>query len=468
MPYIAGRKSTLLFITVLSILSFSVLLAESADVHGWRDISRHRRAIFEGFPAGGAANALGFFSKSLVGNTVVSLSSTSLPPFSSQTPPSPSSVQSSPLQQSTSSASPPSQAAAGSTASSPAASSSSASASAGIVVQMTSASASISASTLISAVSPSSTTSALQAQVSALSSSPGVPENPAPSALSQSPESANDGIPSMTPIASSPSSTSSNSPSSSSFFSNKGAVAGTFTVVGLVGVAGIIGAGMLIARRRSSSRGGYEDDMEYLEKERGPDMHVPRSHSPDGGFTDMDHSGLGHSSSDLQRPPEAHLYPDHGVHMGYAHNTPMDDDPSYYGQDARYSPNTYGIEYPPGEAYGAPHQPTEAYRGGPNPQVEEYGNVTTQFQQAEYGGTFTHQADAHGEMSNPHEPYLYPEPPAVAQPAAAAVPSALRPSVKHKSVMNPFLQSPEQRDPHTSIDSFYGGIVQGNAEPAAF
>ncbi|KAG1783102.1 hypothetical protein EV702DRAFT_1274590 [Suillus placidus] len=222
-----------------------------------------------------------------------------------------------------------------------------------------------------------------------------------------------------TTASSTPSSTAS---SNSGFFSNTGAVAGTFTVAGLLGVAGIIGVGMLIARRRVSR--SYEDDMEYLEKKPEPSVEPSQSQNFVVGdaeeSSDIDHFG---NSMEVTVPPAAHFYSQQDVYHGQAANSSEGyENQGYYPQDA-YAPHEYGIAYPPTEPYAA---------------EDPYGGID----------------EAYGGMPNPFDD------------GGSGLPAALRPSVQRTQTVIAPPAAYRSPDLHHSIDSFYGsstGASNGHA-----
>jgi len=127
--------------------------------------------------------------------------------------------------------------------------------------------------------------------------------------------------------------------SSNGFFSNSGAVAGTFTVVALLGVGAIFSAFMYYRRRQRRLR----DDEEAAWFEKG------NGNGTSYGATDRASSfmsGENHESQDNIAPMTAagaDAYPDRSTHYG-----DMGMDMAEYG-----NPTTYGMEYPPGTAYAA-------------------------------------------------------------------------------------------------------------------
>lgn len=209
----------------------------------------------------------------------------------------------------------------------------------------------------------------------------------------------------------------------SSFFTNTGAVAGTFTVVGLVSIAGVIAVALLIIRRRHSR--SYEEDMEYLDKSpnRSSDLPMNQVISADDGFT----SEHGHyTASPMVASPPTVYYPDNAYAL---HPQAFSPDPSGshgyptgYTQDYAaqhiYSPDDYHIGYPP----STPHIESNM----PNP----HG-----FSDVELAST--------------------PVPP-----AQAAPPDVLRPSVKSAQ------STPKQwENTRFSVDSFYAGIATDYRSP---
>ena len=126
-----------------------------------------------------------------------------------------------------------------------------------------------------------------------------------------------------------------------SFFDNKGAVAGTFSVVGVVALGGIIVA-FLYAKRRAA-RLQDEEDMTYFEKYNGPSE---RASSP----TDMSFIGGAGGREDLNDAPmathaAADAYPDRSMHYGLP---TMDEYSTAQPMGLNFGT---GVEYPPGTSY---------------------------------------------------------------------------------------------------------------------
>ncbi|KII94624.1 hypothetical protein PLICRDRAFT_169361 [Plicaturopsis crispa FD-325 SS-3] len=166
-------------------------------------------------------------------------------------------------------------------------------------------------------------------------------------------------VPSVTSIAPTASQSDGAASSPSGFFENKGAVAGTFTVVGLVGAGIVIFIAVTILRRRQRIRRQDEDDVYF-------DKFEPTSHVTEDPFGNngLGGGGLGPSSTDLATVPADHTaYPDRGIEHG-VEQYPMDE---------------YGIGYPPGTAYaaalaqqGQPYQhPGYPYHDQPEQQQSE-------------------------------------------------------------------------------------------------
>ena len=196
-------------------------------------------------------------------------------------------------------------------------------------------------------------------------------------------------------------------------------MASTFTVVGLVGIAGVIAVALLIMRRRHSR--SYDEDMEYLD--RTPDL----SHDPpmtqvtsDDGFT-SDHGHYGTSPMALASPPAAY-YPDHAYAFHPqafpASSPPLHGHPAAYTQDYPaqhiYSPDGHNMTYP----------------------------------------TSTPRVDSN--MPNPHE---FADVELDSSPGPTP-PNALRPSVRPSPAI------PKQwGNARFSVDSFYAGIATDNRPP---
>lgn len=134
----------------------------------------------------------------------------------------------------------------------------------------------------------------------------------------------------------------------------------------------------MIARRRASRP--YEDDMEYLEKNREPPVELSQSQNFVVGDVE-ELSDLSHISQSMEVtvPPAAHLYPQHDVYLAHGHTANESDgfeNQGYYPQVA-YAPQEYGIAYPPRESFAAEDAYgglDEARSGMPNP----FDNVATE------------------------------------------------------------------------------------------
>lgn len=121
----------------------------------------------------------------------------------------------------------------------------------------------------------------------------------------------------------------------SSFLQNTGAMAGVFTVVGVVGLAIISYIVYKIMRRRARSRD--EEDDGFFEKYNDPEPPLNNNNSN----TTMEPLD---SAYNVATVPAAHdAYPDRATHYG----------PSDGGAAAYDYPQQYAAEYPPGTAYAA-------------------------------------------------------------------------------------------------------------------
>lgn len=148
-----------------------------------------------------------------------------------------------------------------------------------------------------------------------------------------------------------------------SFFDNKGAVAGTFSVVGVV-VIGAIFVAYMYAKRRAA-RLQDEEDMTYFEKYTGNNTSSP--HMPPSP-TDM--SFIGGPETLHNEPMASHAandaYPDRSTHFGLP---TMEE----YSQPHTMGLNfNAGLEYPPNATY----DPTQysGYDGGYGTQQDGYGS----------------------------------------------------------------------------------------------
>ncbi|CAL1701171.1 unnamed protein product [Somion occarium] len=120
---------------------------------------------------------------------------------------------------------------------------------------------------------------------------------------------------------------------SKGFFSNKGAVAGTFTVVAIVAVVLVI-AVIMMFRRRLARRRDEEDEV-YFEKYREPEPEVRNAHP----LTNL--GGLGQSATNLASHASPDSYPDRNVHYGHS---PTGDQAAYdYDNPQEYGQYQYGV-----------------------------------------------------------------------------------------------------------------------------
>ncbi|KAI0315385.1 hypothetical protein OF83DRAFT_357032 [Amylostereum chailletii] len=135
-----------------------------------------------------------------------------------------------------------------------------------------------------------------------------------------------------------------NSSSATGFFANTPAVAGTFTAVGLVGLA-VVGYLVLFIARKRRPRERDEDFFEKYTRD------APASHPNEP--TDIDvvsDPDAGHYA----QPAPIGSYPDREIH--YGQSVPQAGvDFGYptqgYSHNAVYTVSAYGIEYPPGTEY---------------------------------------------------------------------------------------------------------------------
>ncbi|KAI9001349.1 hypothetical protein BD414DRAFT_452707 [Trametes punicea] len=166
------------------------------------------------------------------------------------------------------------------------------------------------------------------------------------------------------------------SASSKSFFDNKGAVAGTFSVVGVFALGAVI-VGVIYAKRRAA-RLQDEEDMTYFEK-----YNASNGDNQDGP-ADLSFGNENPSEAQIMThaPPDA--YPDRSMHYGlptmeeYAQPQPMG---LTYGAAQGTGA---GVEYPPGTAYArAQAQQGQQYQY--DGQMGGYGaDYSAQYQEAYY------------------------------------------------------------------------------------
>ncbi|KAI0751522.1 hypothetical protein C8Q80DRAFT_1218238 [Daedaleopsis nitida] len=185
------------------------------------------------------------------------------------------------------------------------------------------------------------------------------------------------------------------SASSNSFFDNKGAVAGTFAIVGVVALGGI--SVVILYMKRRAARLQDEEDLTYFEKYT-PSGRENGTSSP----TDMSFIGGPGGREDLNAAPlEAHAavdaYPDRATHFGlpamneYASPQPM---------DLNFS---HGVDYPPNAGHGVEYPPN---MGQYNP--AQYGGYEGGYGATQYDATQEYYDPARRSPSSPNHPYADP------------------------------------------------------------
>ncbi|KAI0959710.1 hypothetical protein AcW1_004459 [Taiwanofungus camphoratus] len=118
-------------------------------------------------------------------------------------------------------------------------------------------------------------------------------------------------------------------PSSKGFLENKGAVAGTFTVVGLLVAGGVVAIVMYVVRHRKRLRD--DEDAVYFEKDNGHN-----------GYMDSPYAGGDNPSvAEMMTPAASDAYPDRTTHYGIM--SAAEDD----------KPRDSIVEYARGTAYAA-------------------------------------------------------------------------------------------------------------------
>ncbi|KAJ8494427.1 hypothetical protein ONZ51_g2328 [Trametes cubensis] len=167
------------------------------------------------------------------------------------------------------------------------------------------------------------------------------------------------------------------SASSKGFFSNKGAVAGTFTVVGVVAL-GAVFAGVIYAKRRAA-RLQDEEDMTYFEKYNGPN-----TDNHDSGHGDLSFGNDNSSEAQIMTHAAPDAYPDRSYPAGtaYARAHAQQGQYQYDGQMGAYGAD-YSAQYQ--EAYYDPRRspnslahpyadPRNSPRAEGAPPVQPYGS----------------------------------------------------------------------------------------------
>ncbi|KAI0824700.1 hypothetical protein BC628DRAFT_1419808 [Trametes gibbosa] len=180
------------------------------------------------------------------------------------------------------------------------------------------------------------------------------------------------------------------SASHNGFFDNKGAVAGTFSVVGILALGAVI-VGVVYAKRRAA-RLQDEEDMTYFEKYQGgnSDNHDAPGDLSFGNDNPSDAEMMTHAAPDA--------YPDRSMHYGLP---TMDEYPQQPAMAYGVAPAGAGLEYPAGTAYAR----AQAHQGQQY-QYEGYGatgygaDFNGQYQEAYY--------DPRRSPSSPTHPYADP------------------------------------------------------------
>ncbi|KAF9247385.1 hypothetical protein BU15DRAFT_58209 [Melanogaster broomeanus] len=230
-------------------------------------------------------------------------------------------------------------------------------------------------------------------------------------------------VPSITPSATA-------AQSSSGFFSNVGAVAGTFTVAGLVGVAAVIGGVMVIARRRRRSPGvPSEPPMSEIGHQSPPIIE-------DETMTDAGH--YGGTPMPLAAPPVTY-YPDYGY--------------------PRAQRSGYSLANEPGYTVSGGQGYTQGY---PAVYVQDYA-TQNMYGPEDCGISYLPQAAHVDSMPNPYE-FTDVEPDLTPVPSTQAT-ATVDPSPLRRSANSTPTPPGQPADPHYSIDSFYTGIVVDTSTP---
>lgn len=190
-----------------------------------------------------------------------------------------------------------------------------------------------------------------------------------------------------------------------SFFDNKGAVAGTFTAIGLVVLAAVVGTVTYFVRKHKHTRD--EEDAAYFEKDDQDGDYFGSAASPhgasaqaDGGVSASSEAYYGHgrnpSMAQVMTPAAPDAYPDRTLHYGYS-------DTSSTGASA-------GVEYPPGTAYAAAAASNGAYQ-------YQYQYPYSNFTQYTYAYNNTGAHDSQERVSPGPHPFA--DPSNVVKPAGA-------------------------------------------------
>jgi hypothetical protein len=208
------------------------------------------------------------------------------------------------------------------------------------------------------------------------------------------------------------------------FWANKGAVAGTFTLVTLIliGIFVVVGANLMKRRRPRRRRRHHRRHVEDIYEKHptpGPNSGVVNAvEDPEPGMTDLT----------AQVPMSA--YPSHEVHYGGT-------DPS----QQMYQPQQYNTEYPPGTMYNDQQQP----------HYEQQQSDQYDYDYSVYAGY--EEGAAHDQYPQQESSYTPTHP--FADPRHSPAPGQAPPVAPHKT-SSTYGQS---------VDSFYGsaGSAPGHA-----
>ena len=205
-----------------------------------------------------------------------------------------------------------------------------------------------------------------------------------------------------------------------SFFDNKGAVAGVFSVVGVIVAGGILWA--IIYAKRRAARLQDEEDMTYFEKYEAPNNNSTASFNDgaQGPEPEMSYAGSGGARGmDVNDEPLAthaamDAYPDRATHFGLPtmdeYAQPSDMGLHFGNAGVDYPPGTVpnaGVEYPPGMSYDPAQY--AGYEGG-------YGYTATEHQQPYYDSSNLAATSPTHPYANPSNSPRMPAAPPVQQP----------------------------------------------------
>ncbi|KAI0772016.1 hypothetical protein BD413DRAFT_604146 [Trametes elegans] len=180
------------------------------------------------------------------------------------------------------------------------------------------------------------------------------------------------------------------SASKKGFFDNKGAVAGTFSAVGVVALGAVVAA--VIYAKRRAARLQDEEDMTYFEKYNGANADSHDGHGGDISFGN-DHT----SDTQVMTHAAADAYPDRSMHYGLPTMEDYTQPAAASTEYGAYGASAAGMEFPAGTAYARAQAQQGPY------QYDGYGaDYSAQYQHAHYQEAYYDNSQAQDSSSHPY------------------------------------------------------------------